>query len=486
MKLNILGGSYPARSSNLNCSRSVNFYPEIAPGDSKSVIALIGTPGTDLWATIGTGPITNAHVFNNLLFVVSGTAVYMVTSGGVGTVIGTITPGRCWIRDNGLTVSGVGGNQLMIVDSAGLGYIYNINTAVWSAISGGGWPSAGAASLDYIDGYFVIADKNAMSFHVSNLYDGTTWNSLATAAVTATSENLQLPVNIHQQLWLMKQASSEVWYDAGVATSVGSPFARVSGVVVDYGIAAPHSLAIADNTATWLATQKMGQDVNIIGVVNLVGYIPQLISPPAIAYQIGQMSTPSSAFAYTYSEGGHTFYVLTFPDDDSTLVYDYSTQLWHERSRYQSDPFQISRHIGNCYAYFNGRHLIGDYQNGRIYEMSSEFYDDNGSSIVSMRRSQPFYHAERHSDLFIDRLMLDMETGVGSSSGEEPKVSLRWSDDGGHVWSDGYEASMGKIGEYSKQAVWRRLGRSDNRVFEFSISASVKRVLLGAYAEVGR
>lgn len=51
-----------------------------------------------------------------------------------------------------------------------------------------------------------------------------------------------------------------------------------------------------------------------------------------------------------------------------------------------------------------------------------------------------------------------------------PQVFLRWSDDGGHVWSNYYPANLGETGEYKTRAIWRRLGRSRNRVYEISCS----------------
>ena len=60
---------------------------------------------------------------------------------------------------------------------------------------------------------------------------------------------------------------------------------------------------------------------------------------------------------------------------------------------------------------------------------------------------------------------------------------LRWSDDGGHTWSNEHWASMGKIGEYGKRVIWRRLGMTTklrDRVYEVSGSDPVKIAIMGA------
>jgi len=42
--------------------------------------------------------------------------------------------------------------------------------------------------------------------------------------------------------------------------------------------------------------------------------------------------------------------------------------------------------------------------------------------------------------------------------GADPQVMLRWSDDGGHTWSNEHWRSMGQIGQTGYRTIWRRLG----------------------------
>jgi hypothetical protein len=65
----------------------------------------------------------------------------------------------------------------------------------------------------------------------------------------------------------------------------------------------------------------------------------------------------------------------------------------------------------------------------------------------------------------------------------DPRVMLRWSDDGGHTWSNEHWASTGKIGEYGKRVIWRRLGMTTklrDRVYEISGTDPVKIAIMGA------
>jgi hypothetical protein len=65
----------------------------------------------------------------------------------------------------------------------------------------------------------------------------------------------------------------------------------------------------------------------------------------------------------------------------------------------------------------------------------------------------------------------------------DPEVMLRWSDDGGHTWSNEHWSSMGRVGEYQRRVFWRRLGMTlklRDRVYEISGTEPVKIAIMGA------
>ena len=67
--------------------------------------------------------------------------------------------------------------------------------------------------------------------------------------------------------------------------------------------------------------------------------------------------------------------------------------------------------------------------------------------------------------------------------GYNPQVMLRWSDDGGHTFSNEHWKSMGRIGNYGKRTIWRRLGATmkiRDRVYEVSGTDPVRIYIMGA------
>ena len=130
-------------------------------------------------------------------------------------------------------------------------------------------------------------------------------------------------------------------------------------------------------------------------------------------------------------------------------------------------------------CYFN-EHLVGDWESGNVYALDMETYTDNGDPIIRLRASQTTANLQKL--IKFGTLQIDMETGVGISTGQgsAPALMLRWSNDGGHTWSNQRTASIGAMGEYGAEVKFNRLGSGKNRVWEISMSDPVKWCIFGA------
>ena len=136
---------------------------------------------------------------------------------------------------------------------------------------------------------------------------------------------------------------------------------------------------------------------------------------------------------------------------------------------------------------FNGKSLVGDFENGKIYELDMDVYTDNGAAITRTRRTQ-IINRER-VNVIHNRIELEFEAGVGLDvasgvDGYDPQATLKWSDDGGNTWSTGRSVSIGKYEEFDTRAYWWQLGISRNRIYELTIESPVKVVLLGSTANL--
>lgn len=80
---------------------------------------------------------------------------------------------------------------------------------------------------------------------------------------------------------------------------------------------------------------------------------------------------------------------------------------------------------------------------------------------------------EKNIMLFVSRLELKMQTGIGTVDIPDPQVMLRMSYDGGQTFGNILTCSGGKMGEYLQRVYWNRLGRGRDIVVEISTSDPV-------------
>ena len=467
MKTPLLGSAYVARSVNAADNRMVNLFPEAIPEGGKEAGFLNRCPGLRLVATVGSGPVRGLWSHAGILYVVSGTEFYKVTSSYVATKIGDVSgTGPVSMADNG--------TQLFIACN-GPSYIYNYSTLAFGQITDPDF--AGAVNVGYLDGYFVFNEPDSQRVWVTALLDGTSIDPLEFASAEGSPDGLVALIVDHREAWLFGTDSTEVWYNSGEADF---PLTRIQGAFNEIGCAAPYSVAKLDNGIFWLGADARGQGI----VYRANGYTGQRISTHAIEYAIQSYPTISDAIAYTYQQEGHAFYVLVFPTAGKTWVYDVAVNAWHERAGFSDGAF--TRHRSNCHANYQGIPHVGDFANGKIYVFDlSTFTDDDQPQkwLRSWRALPP--GANNLKRTVHHTLQLDCETGVGvlTGQGSDPQVMLRFSDDGGHTWSNEKWTGMGAIGAYQRRAIWRRLGMTvklRDRVYEVSGTDPVKIVILGA------
>ncbi len=498
MKTPILGSSYVVRSINAADNRMVNLFPEIVPEGGKETAFLQRAPGLRQLAVLPTGPVRGLWTFGNYAYAVAGGRFYQIDSAwnyaDKGAVAGA---GPVNMVDNG--------TQLFIAAGA-TGYIYNANTDVFAQITDPDF--YGAVGVGFLDGYFVYNEPNSQKFWVTSLYDGTSVDPLDFASAEGSPDDLVTLIVDHREVWLFGQTSVEVWYNAGLPDF---PLARIQGAFNEIGCQAPYSVAKLDNALFWLGKDARGNGV----VYRSKGYTGERVSTHAVEWQIQQYSTLADAVAYTYQQDGHAFYVLNFPTANTTWVYDVSTGVWHERAGWENNSF--TRHRGQCQMNFNNEIVIGDYVAGNLYAYDMTVYTEADTIQKWLRswRALPtgqndLKRTAQHN------LQLDCESGVGLAGSEideeialaaesgalivtedgkligcgstfvqgaNPQVMLRWSDDGGHTWSNEHWKSMGKIGQYGRRVIWRRLGMTlklRDRVYEISGTDPVKIAIMGA------
>lgn len=455
-KIPLLNAKYQARM----LEDDQNFFLVAEQRGAGMMEGVYGTPGLSVFATSSSGGEGRCgRVVKGVLYCVFGDSFYSVSTSGTMSREGTLltSSGVCYIEDNGLEVAVFDGTY---------GYIYTISTGIFAQITDTDFHYPG--SLSFLDGYFIGHDPDTQQFGISGLYTGSVWAALDFASAEGRPDNVLRTLTSHREVWLFGAETTEPFYNSGAAAF---PIERISGAFIEHGILAPASALVLDNTPIWLSFDpRTGEKL----VVRSSGYTPQIVNDAFMSYQLDQMTTLDDARAYGYIEFGQTFYVLVFPTEGKTFALNLKTNLWHKMASFP----ESGRHRGNWFVSFSGKNLVGDYENGAIYEMSMNILDEAGEEIVR-RWTMGEASGEDGNKLFHHDLIVKLETGLTADTETESMMMMDYTDNGGKTWSNERLLSAGLIGHYEGELRAKRLGCARRRHYRLKTSASRKWGILG-------
>ena len=457
MIIPLVGPSYEMEAVSFDAQRTVNMYPLVSEtGTSTSVNALRSCPGLELEYSFNSGPIRGGIESQGRAYFVAGSDFYEVLADGTTTYHGSLDSATSYvtIEENP--------TQLMVLDGDD-GYIFTKATDALTKITDSGFPSP-ANSLTFQDGYFIVASDTY--YAISALNNGLSWSAADRQTVESNPDNIVSIKSDSSNVWIFGQKNTEVHANTGAAAF---PFSRIPGAIIETGCAANATVREIDNRVIWLGTDENGDA--IVWASN--GYNAQRISTQAIERKIAESTNFNQSVAWVYHERGHAFYCLNVKSVNTTLCYDLSTGLWHERVYRNTSSGAEEQHRGQVHVFFNQKHLVGDRALGKVYDMRLDVYDDAGD-IRQLDRITPTFDNE-NALVSYGQIELDMEVGQGTDTGQgsDPQIMMRYSDDGGYTWSDWLYRSIGKIGEYKTRPKWNKLGRSRDRVFHFRVTDPV-------------
>ncbi|QNW97479.1 hypothetical protein IC797_05505 [Acinetobacter seifertii] len=454
-----VGQSYHLKDWAVDCQRTLNLYPQsVESGNAPQVSALLPTPGLIAKYEL-TGSIRGIFPTSIGLLAIAGSKLYLINQTAVliGDIQGT---GLTYFADNRLDI---------LIVSKPHTYSFNIESKELKTLTGGGF--LGAEDVTFLDSRFIVLNPNSDQIQWSGLLN-TEFSALGYATAEANSDKLVRIFTQNGQLWLIGERTTEIWHSTG---NNDQPFLRVSGAYINCGCIAKNSLAQFGTGLIWLSQTDVGQGQ----IVMTEGYQVKRISNHAMEQEFAGYDRLDDAIAYSYQQEGHSFYVLSFPKANKTWCFDGSTGMWHERSYYNLDA-QHERHRSQVHCFFNGKHYVGDHTNGIIYELSLDAETDNGR-LIMRERVTPVINPQAQRLIFDE---LEVLIQAGQKSNREPIIILDWSDDHGQTWSFDRQETLGKIGEWNKRLIFRRLGQAFNRVFRLRLTDSSRLIILGAKARV--
>ena len=527
-----------ARSINAADNRMVNLFPEVIPEGGKEPAFLNRAPGLKFQQTIGVGPIRAlwAHQTNGSNFyVVSGNEVYKVPSlTGTPVKIGDVSgTGPVSIADNGV--------QLFFACNPA-SYVYNDVTGVFVQITDVDFP--GAVTVQYLDGYFIFNEPNSQRLWATSLLDGTMIAPLDFASAEGSPDGVVAVAVDHRELWVFGTDTVEVWYDAAL---IDFPLAPIQGALNEIGCAAAFSIAKLDNALFWLGADARGfgivyQNKGYSGVrvsTHAIEYAIQQYTTisDAVAYTYQQeghafyvLNFPSANATWVYDVATQAWHEragflngaftrhrsncqcnfannTVVGDFENGNIYTLDLDIYADNSNIQKwlrswralgpgennlkrsthHSLQLDAETGvglNAYPAYNAEDLatqagdiiVAEFVQGYLItqtgdQLVTEANDGNEPLVTQVQPAEDYNGYALETEAY------------AAAPGYDPQVMLRWSDDGGHTWSNEHWASMGTIGSYGYRTFWRRLGMTEkirDRVYEVSGTDPVKIAIVGA------
>lgn len=474
----LLGPTYSLFSTKADVQRAINLYR--APIESGKGIGRYGfykSPGLRQWAQPGGGNGRNrgSLELNDHLFQVIDQTLYDLDA--AGTIVANYGP----IINDGRPVQMAADPFTLVIISANTMYVVNGGALTMPAL-----PFT-PIGITFVKGYFVALANNLRQFYFSD--DGITWDASLVQTAEADANNMLAITAHNQELWI---CGSRITQAFNVGSDPDRPFIPRDDAVMAAGILAPATLKAIGENLIWLERDHAGQGDFVLAD----GYYLSPISDASIANAIRGYGDVSDAVGLTFVINKQPFYRAIFPSANGGrgASWDYNLLMkeWSEVGYYDEALGLYERHRANtCVAAF-GKILVGDHTNGKIYEMSPDFFDDDENVIRWERRAPHLIKQNRR--VRYNSLEVIGEYGVGDGSNgdpdlgtvtpeHDPQMMIEWSDDGGKTFGPIFQRSMGEQGAFETRVIVNRLGTAIDRVFRISGTAKTKVAITGAVFE---
>jgi hypothetical protein len=432
--------SYRRRGARTPEISLVNMMIEKDPTNQVDSYLRLQRPGLAPFANVGTGPIRGTYrrlgVLASVYLVVSGASLYSVTPAGVATRIGA-TPGSDLVGIDGSITRA-------IVVSTGAAFSTDGTT-----ITQVNMPNAvPVSSVLFIDNYFLLTQQD--SHRVYWLAPGDVDpDPLNFFSVENSQGNIVRAARLLDEVWFFSQQTTAVFV---LTSDPNAPFQPMPGRLYEKGCASRASITALDNTLFWVGNDRVAYRADTT---------PVRISDHSIEERLRDVAD-SDISAWSMLIDGHSLYCINIAAV-GTFVFDVENPSWGRWKSYGQETWRAR--IG-CQV-SGGLVIAGDDTAGTLWKLDPTISNDNGTplervltgNLTVLGKPQPCRD-----------FSLRMATGWAPITGaaSDPIVQLRFSDDGGEIWSSWLDTTLGLQGQYKSEVVWRQLGllSDPGRIFQ--------------------
>lgn len=277
---------------------------------------------------------------------------------------------------------------------------------------------------------FVVSVAGTPDFYLAQLNNAGNAGTYFTDPETSSALNARASgvigqfAVLHNQLYILCAATTDVWANIPTVLTVGSesvefPFKLNSSYNFDYGISDPNSLAVGFGMMVWLARNADG----LVSFMASNGQTPQDISSEAINVLLENstqsnvlspfLTTEVDGFLYQYENT--VFYRvsagvfmdfgdLDIVDHSHSIEYNFNTKTWGRCIELNGERNRIKKHV-----YFNNQHLVIVDKDAAIYQMAGNIYHNEllNPNRTSDQAADAFLKYPMRYELVTKQLILD-------------------------------------------------------------------------------
>lgn len=401
---------------------------------------------------------------NNHMYAVIDGNIWSFDSSLSRTVIGVMDTftGDVFIDENNV-------NQIAFSDGESI-YIYNYLTSSFvqltSAILG-----FKPGYLTFQDSRFISPDTDTNQYRLSEVGNGLSFPFDAQHVGEVSTKPTRCVACVRfpargNLLLVMGQTVGEQWMDVGAQLF---PYQRSQSTNLDYGCINPATIATNQDIVCWVAINEQSG----LAIMSTTGSEAKKISTDGIDFKLTELKYPSNCYGFMVRLDGHLCYVVSWPKDNLSYLYDFNTEMFFTLTDENMDVFIVKR-----VAFFNNTYYFVSLKDGNLYELNSRILTyDYGNAVyeIPQIRIVDSLQLPDQSRFMINVIGFTIQSGEFDYHVEDtdniPHIDLSISRDGGVNYGNNVKRIMRPQAFRKNKLTWTQAGEANDMVLQFRFHA---------------
>ena len=218
---------------------------------------------------------------------------------------------------------------------------------------------------------FMIINQIDSNLVYYNSGDPRTWSIVNNFQATGNADKVDTLKVVGSNLYIWGKRSVEVW---AINLNGIIPLSKQRETGITEGVISPNSVVEIEKSQIFLDEHKKIKVLSGSKVSSLSN---------DYSSELENIVNAQDSEAFYMQIDGKRFYVINFNYANRSFLVDLDLNVISELSYFDEVQGTYNRFRGNCYAYASilDKHVMLDYENGLIYELSTDYATDNNSSI---------------------------------------------------------------------------------------------------------